>query len=103
LANTSFKFDANGKVTVKSLSSEHDGEDGCSLDDYAPVFCSTEGVVGSYSVKGTKVTVTVNGYTFVFNISNVLVCNELVCENNGGLSSDAHGYFASNSVFTIGA
>ncbi|MBR4420679.1 MAG: hypothetical protein IKT32_07320, partial [Clostridia bacterium] len=103
LANTSFKFDANGKVTVKSLSSEHDGEDGCSLDDYAPVFCSTEGVVGSYSVKGTKVTVTVNGYTFVFNISNVLVCNELVCENNGGLSSDAHGYFASNSIFTIGA
>ena len=101
LAEISFAFKANGKVMVKSTSSEHDGEDGCALDKYSPEYCSTNGTEGSYSVKDDKVTVSVNGYTFVFKITNVLVRNELVCENNGGISSEAHGYFNIGLIFTL--
>jgi hypothetical protein len=94
LANTTFKFLAGGKVLVTSTSSEHDsGSEPCSVDKYAPVFCLAGGTQGTFNVSGTKVTVSVNGYTFVFNISNVMVVNELVCENNGGLTSEDHGYF----------
>jgi hypothetical protein len=94
LANTTFEFLTGGKVIVTSTSSEHDGgSEPCSTDKYAPVFCSTSGTQGTFNVSGTKVTVSVNGYTFVFNISNVMVVNELVCENNGGLTSEDHGYF----------
>ncbi|MBQ3571773.1 MAG: bacterial Ig-like domain-containing protein [Clostridia bacterium] len=101
LATTTFEFSANGKVTVTSLSSEHDsGDESCVTDKYAPDFCPSGTAQGTYGVNGTKVTVTVNGYTFVFNISNVVVVNELVCENNGGLQSDAHGYFAIGNTFT---
>ena len=100
LANTTFEFLAGGKVLVTSTSSEHDsGSEPCAVDKYAPVFCSTSGVQGTFNVSGTRVTVSVNGYTFVFNISNVVVVNELVCENNGGLTSEDHGYFTVGDSF----
>lgn len=100
LANTTFKFLADGKVFVTSTSSEHDsGSDPCSVDKYAPVFCLAGGAQGTFNVSGTRVTVSVNGYTFVFNISNVVVVNELVCENNGGLTSEDHGYFTVGDSF----
>ena len=93
---------ANGKVRVVSTSTEHDsGEDKCYIDVYNPPFSAAGGSVGSYGVFGTKVTVTVNGYTFVFNITNVIRTSELVCENNGSLSEETHGYFAIDTKFVI--
>lgn len=99
-AVTTFAFTADGKVKVTSTSSSHDGgEDKCYVDVYSPVFCAGGSAVGTFGVNGTKVTVTVGGYTFVFNITNVVRVNELVCENNGGIADDAHGYFAIGTKF----
>lgn len=101
-ATTTLTFMANGKVRVVSTSTEHDsGDDRCYIDVYNPPFSAVGGSVGSYGVFGTKVTVTVNGYTFVFNITNVIRTSELVCENNGSLSEETHGYFAIGTKFAI--
>lgn len=100
VATTTFEFTSNGKVIVTSVSSEHDsGSEACQTDKYSPVFCSANGTQGTFSVNGSRVTVSVNGYTFVFNISNVIAVNELVCENNGGLTSEDHGYFTVGDKF----
>ena len=100
VATTTFEFISNGKVRVTSVSSEHDsGSEACQTDKYSPVFCQTSGTQGTFSVNGSRVTVSVNGYTFVFNISNVIAVNELVCENNGGLTSEDHGYFTVGDKF----
>ena len=100
VATTTLEFLANGKVVVTSVSSEHDsGSEPCATDKYAPLFCSTNGTQGTFGVNGSRVTVSVNGYTFVFNISNVIAVNELVCENNGGLTTEDHGYFTVGDKF----
>ena len=100
VATTTFEFTSTGKVIVTSVSSEHDsGSEACQTDKYSPVFCQTSGTQGTFSVNGSRVTVSVNGYTFVFNISNVIAVNELVCENNGGLTSEDHGYFTVGDKF----
>ena len=99
-ATTTIEFLANGKVLVTSVSSEHDsGSEACSTDKYSPVFCSTNGTQGTYYVEGSRVTVSVGGYAFVFNVTNVIAVNELVCENNGGLTTADHGYFTVGDTF----
>ena len=104
-ASTSFEFKANGVVIVKSTSSEHDigGEygDPCSNGDfYSPVFASADGVSGSYAVSGNKITVIVNGYTFVFEMQNVVAADSLKCISTTATSGE-HGYFSVNTVFTV--
>ncbi len=98
-AETSFVFRDGGVVIVRSTSAEHDsGEDFCYDDTYAPSFASAEGVEGSYTVTADRVTVTVNGETFVFHISNLLEAGELVCESTT-VASDAHGQFDEGTAF----
>ncbi len=98
-ADTSFEFLAGGVVVIRSTSDEHDsGEDFCYDDSYTPSFASQNGVEGSYTVTGDHVTVTVNGETFVFHITNLLGAGELVCESTT-LASDAHGCFAKGTAF----
>ena len=99
-ATTTFAFLANGKVKITSKSTEHDsGEDRCTMDSYSPVFCPDGSIVGTYSVVGTKITVTANGYTITFNILNAVYPNEISCLSTT-VSSEAHGYFKETTVFS---
>ncbi len=99
-ATTTFAFLENGKVRITSTSAEHDsGDEMCMTDKYTPVFCPNGSVVGTYSVTGTKITVSANGYTFIFNLSNVVYKGEIVCLSTN-VETDAHGYFAENSLFS---
>ncbi len=98
-ADTRFEFRAGGVVVVYSSSYEHDdGEDACFDDSYSPTFASVEGVEGSYTVTGDRVTVSVAGETFVFLISNLQGAGELVCESTT-VASDAHGRFGVGTAF----
>lgn len=98
-ADTSFAFGKNGVVTVTSVSDQHDnGDDRCEDDLYAPTFATNAGTNGTYTVSGDHVTVTVGGETFVFLISNLQICNQIVCESTT-VSSDAHGYFKTGTAF----
>lgn len=100
-ANTSFQFGANGVVKVISTSASHDdGEDACGEDLYEPKYASKKGVEGTYVVTGNRVTITVNGYVFVFTINNVVKTNKITCSSTT-VQKDAHGYFAVDTVFTL--
>ena len=79
VANTTFTFQANGEVCIVSTSSEHDsGNYACENDVYHPSFASSEGVIGTYVVNNNKLTIKVNGETFVFLITNVLDASEII-------------------------
>lgn len=98
-ADTTFEFQANGVVVVRSTSSSHDdGEDMCTDDRYAPAFADATGVNGTYNVVGTNVIIKVNGHTFEFKIKNVLKANEIVCTSTT-LGDTEHGYFKIDTIF----
>lgn len=100
-ADTSFSFGDNGKVTIKSVSPSHDdGEDACEEDLYSPSFASKNGVTGTYTVSGNKITISVNGITFVFTMYDVLEQDTITCTSTT-LDSESHGYFAVNTEFTV--
>ena len=94
-ATTTFTFATNGVVKVISTSSEFTEDAG---EPYAPPFASETGVAGSYSVHGDTVTVTVNGYSFTFEIDYLLNPSALTCISTT-LADGEHGYFATGSVF----
>lgn len=98
-AVTAFQFLSDGKVRVTSSSSEHDdGEDACSVDVYNPPFASKTGNMGTFSVSGKTVTVTVGTYSFTFEIDDVSVVSALKCTNTTVSSTD-HGYFSVGTQF----
>jgi len=102
-AVTSFKFGADGTVKAVSVSEEHDsGENACPQDVYNPPYANKTGLVGTYSVKGNKVSVIVGNCTFTFEITDVISCDKLVCLFTS-VDADAHGYFAAGTVFEIKA
>lgn len=102
-ATTTFEFKADGSVIIKSTSSEHDEgsdyADACT-DLYNPTFASKDGVTGSYSVSGNKITVNVNGQTFVFEMLNVVATDSITCVSTTASSTD-HGYFAPQTNFIL--
>lgn len=103
LATTNFAFAANGSVTITSASAEHDsGDDQCASDSYKPPFIEGKSQVGTYSVTGNKVTVTIsntNGnFTFVFEIVDLTVADRIVCVATN-VGSDVHGYFKTGTTF----
>ena len=104
LANTTFEFKANGVVVVKSTSAEHDGGsesvDSCMVDTYAPEFASANGVSGTYSVSGNKITVQVNGFTIVFEMQNVVTGDVLTCISTT-INNSTHGFFDNGTAFVI--
>ncbi len=98
-ASTTFVFENNGVVTIRSISPSHDdGEDACTEDKYDPIFASSIGVKGTYSVSGNKLTIKVNNITFVFVIDNVLIADTITCVSTT-LDSEEHGYFSVNTMF----
>lgn len=104
-ATTSFEFRQDGTVLVKSTSTEHDegGDygDSCSTDSYSPSFASKDGVVGTYGVSGNKITVSVGGQVFEFEMLNVVTADSIVCIYTS-VDSSAHGYFALQTNFIVG-
>lgn len=100
-ASTEFIFGANGVVIVKSTSAAHDdGEDSCEEDRYEPPFASASGVNGTYFVSGDRLTIVVNGYTFVFEIDNVLRADKFTCVSTT-LESGEHGHFKIGITFSV--
>lgn len=98
-ATTTFIFGSNGKVTIKSVSPNHDeGEEACTEDVYNPPFASKDGVTGTYLVTGNKVKITVNGEEFTFLINNVLTTSTLTCTQTT-LENDVHGCFVVGTQF----
>lgn len=98
-ANTSFAFGPNSEVLIISTSDEHDnGEYSCTNDFYNPSYASKDGIIGTYEVSNNKVTVIVNGETFVFFITNVLDASQIISVETS-VGEDEHGYFANNTIF----
>lgn len=101
-ATTTFAFLENGKVRITSTSKEHDeGDDKCPDDDYAPAFCPEGSIDGTYGVKGTMVTVSANGVTISFNVTNAVYGSAIQCVSTTA-SSDSHGYFGAGTTFQKG-
>lgn len=96
-AVTTFEFLENGKVVVKSSSSEHDEE--CS-DKYNPEYATGEGIEGTFTVVGNKITVTVNGKTIVFTFTDAVGLGAITCSQTG-ISASSHGYFAVGTEFYL--
>ena len=96
-AITTFDFLANGKVVVKSSSSEHDEECG---DKYNPEFATNEGIEGTFTVVGNKITVTVNGKTISFTFTDAVGLGTITCSQTE-VSASSHGYFATGTVFGL--
>lgn len=94
-ANTSFKFDGKGNVTVTSSSSEMDS-DYSAPSYYSCPFAGT----GTYVIEGTTVTVSVKGYTIVFTLDSESAPTKLTCSSTT-VSSSSNGYFASGTEFTL--
>ena len=98
-ATTTLIFGSNGKVTIKSISPNHDeGEEACTEDVYNPPFASKNGVTGTYLVTGNKLKITVNGVEFTFLINNVLTTSTLTCTQTT-LGNDVHGSFVVGTQF----
>lgn len=99
-ATTSFKFEADGKVLIKSSSSSHDdGDYSCGDDIYNPPYAKKEGTYGTYSVNGNKLTIIVGEYKFEFVMTDVTNVSTIKCSFTN-LDSEAHGYFKTETVFT---
>lgn len=100
-AVTKFEFLVDGKVRVTSTSEEHDsGDDACSADTYNPTFASANGKMGTYSVKGKTVTVTVGNETIEFELNDVSLVLNITCVSTT-VEDTAHGYFAIGTQFSI--
>lgn len=100
-AETIFEFLSDGKVRIVSTSSEHDsGEDSCTVDVYAPPFASASGYMGTYSVNGKIVSVSVGSYTFTFEIDDVSIVSALKCIETS-VEDTAHGYFSKGTEFFV--
>lgn len=101
-ATTTFAFLENGKVRITSTSKEHDeGDDKCPDDDYSPAFCPEGSIDGTYGVRGTVVTVSANGVTMSFNVTNVVYGSAIECLTTTA-PSDSHGYFGAGTTFQKG-
>lgn len=99
-ATTTFLFLSNGMVRVTSSSESHDDdEQGCTEDVYNAKFAGRTGTTGKFSIKGNIVKVEVNGYTFEFEISNMISIYDMKCTSTN-YSADDLGYFATGTVFT---
>ncbi len=90
---TSFTFGANGIVTIDSTLILE--EDETATLQYAPTYVG----VGSYSVKGNVVTVTIGENTFLFQIDKVIYAKQLICTSTT-LSESDHGYFKVDATFS---
>lgn len=102
LAQTQFIFLADGKVSVISVSAEHDsGEDQCPQDTYKPSFASKNGLLGEYQVIGNTLKVTVGGATFTFEISDVSLADTLVCTSTTLDQSTSQGAFKVGEKFSV--
>lgn len=102
LAQTQFIFLADGKVSVISVSTEHDsGEDQCPQDTYKPSFASKNGLLGEYQVIGNTLKVTVGGATFTFEISDVSLADTLVCTSTTLDQSTSQGAFKVGEKFSV--
>ena len=100
-AQTKFVFSDKGKVTVYSVSENHDGgSDACMEDIYEAPYASKSGVVGTYLVSGNILTVTVNNYVITFIIDDVVKGTQITCKTST-ITSDLHGYIEIGTVFTI--
>ena len=97
MATTIFEFRANGKVVVKSSSDEHDED--CN-DIYSPEYATDSGLEGTFTVEGNKITVTVNEKTIVFTFTDAFGLNTITCSTTN-VSPSSHGYFGTNTVFTL--
>ena len=82
---------------VKSSSSEHDEECG---DKYNPEFATNEGIEGTFTVVGNKITVTVNGKTISFTFTDAVGLGTITCSQTE-VSASSHGYFATGTVFGL--
>ena len=97
-AQTKFVFSDKGKVTVYSVSENHDGSNGCMEDTYEAPYATKEGIVGTYSVSGNVLTVNVNGYIITFIINDVVKSTQITCKSST-ISSDIHGYIEVGTIF----
>ena len=96
-ATTIFEFKADGIVTVKSSSEEHN--EGCN-DIYSPEFATESGMDGIFTVAGNKITVEVNGKTIVFAFTDAVGLYTITCSSTD-VNSSSHGYFNAGTVFTL--
>ena len=79
-------FQKNGVVNI-AVTSDYEG--------YQPVIAGT----GTFTVSGNTLSITINGYTIKFTITDVIKVDRLVCtETNVPLGRD--GYFARGTAFT---
>lgn len=100
-ATTKFVFLANGKVSVVSTSDDHDnGEAACPKDSYKPSFASKNGMLGDYTVDGVTVRVTVGKATFVFELTDVSLADEIVCVSTTLDSNTEQGAFNIGARFS---
>ncbi len=86
-AETVLDFQKEGVVNVSS-SSDYQG--------YGSVIAGT----GTYSLSGNTLTITVNSYTIVFNVPDVITVNRIVCTSTN-VSANSNGYFAKDTEFTL--
>ena len=96
--DVAFVFDDLGKVTAIAKSSEYDED--TKKDTYEPKFASATGVVGTYTISKNMVTVSLNDYSFVFEI-NDLVYHQTITLKETSYTSDLPGYFAIGSILGI--
>lgn len=96
-ATVRFDFATDGVVYVSATSSEYEQDTGAT---YRAVFAAKGGTEGAYTVSGTQVTVKVEGYTFVLDITNVSTLTQLACASTNVLTGDM-GYFAKGTVFNL--
>lgn len=96
LSVTTIAFGADGQAVVSSVSADHD--DLCEENhEYDPKFVSDN---ATYTVSGNKVTVTSNGVTFVFEISDVTSTSQLLTVSTTMGESDM-GYFKNGVEFVL--
>lgn len=98
--DVAFVFDDLGKVTAIAKSSGYDED--TKKDTYEPKFANVNGVKGSYTVSKNKVIVNLNGYSFVFEIKD-LVYRQTISLIETSYTSDLPGYFAIGSILGINA
>lgn len=94
-STTTFKFNSDGTVEIKSSNPDHDYE--CS--DYYNGPCKFTNTTGTYTRQGTTVTVKFLTYTVVFTLDSAVEATTMTCTetdipaNNGG--------FAVGQVFNV--
>ena len=100
-AETTFTFEADGKVSITSTSPSHDSAtDGCTIDTYTPIFATSDTQTATYTLSADMLTISVGGISFVFYVEDVITINQLTLKSTT-LSADAHGYIPVGAVLTI--